>query len=179
MKYTASKAIGLQTGPLTGRERLKKEADHFRFLRVRFNKQGNLQGLSWVAIRQIDFSTHRPNLKSLHRGFQLGLVMYTFQVVSRTPCFLKAMSLNSCSLYGNNGQSIHSKERRGEEPPTEPVQLSGHPHSHSHSCPLDDLLQEKQEQGESLEAELERTKEQIKGDLTKCGQAPVGPQDRD
>lgn len=69
MKYTASKAIGLQTGPLTGRERLKKEADHFRFIRVRFHKQGNLQGLSWVAIRQMDLSTHRPNLKSLHRSF--------------------------------------------------------------------------------------------------------------
>lgn len=51
MKYTISKAVGLQTGPLTGRERRKKEADQSRFIDFRFNKQETLQGLSWVAVR--------------------------------------------------------------------------------------------------------------------------------
>ena len=37
---------------MKGKESLKKEADHSRLAAGSFNKQGNLQGLSWAAVGQ-------------------------------------------------------------------------------------------------------------------------------
>lgn len=50
---------------MEGEERLKKEADHPRWIEGRFNKQGelSLQGLSWVMTRRVGLHTRLPVFK--------------------------------------------------------------------------------------------------------------------
>lgn len=88
-----------------GKERLKEELGQSRLGGGSFNKQGNLQGLSWVATRQIKLRTSWPESR--------GSVIYTIQMVSTTPYCLKAASLETALQVGMVGR-VHSKDRGGD-----------------------------------------------------------------
>lgn len=57
--------------PCMQREHMGRDArkSRSRLVGGRVNRQGtDIQGISWVAARQIDLSSHLPNLTSLYRG---------------------------------------------------------------------------------------------------------------
>ena len=51
-----------------GQGETKERVSHSRLVDSRFNKPGNLPGLSWVTGRQVDLHLTPQNLKSLYRG---------------------------------------------------------------------------------------------------------------
>lgn len=55
-----------------GKERWKKEADHFRLVGRRFNKQGKLQDLSWAAPRPVYFHVHFARIVNVYTDTLTG-----------------------------------------------------------------------------------------------------------
>ena len=84
---------------MEGKERLKKEADHSRLVRGRFNKQGNLQTrLNLVATRWA-LQPCPPEFKSVYRGLNWVQSHIPSRWSQITHCSLKAASLKQLWLW--------------------------------------------------------------------------------
>lgn len=116
----------LKQAPYTRKagERPKTEAGHSRWAGGRCKKQGHLlRRLILGATRQVDPS---PTIRMLDISIEALWISitYTFQGISATFYFLKALSSKLSSLRGNWGQDSQDRGE-GEEPLVARVQLSG------------------------------------------------------
>ena len=103
---------------MEGRERLKTEADHFRWVDGSFNKQGNLHTRLILGGWKMSRSTHLPAriLKVYTKDLTGFSHIYHPEGLNSTP-LSQSCVLENGSHCGNGGQSVHSKDRGGGEGP--------------------------------------------------------------